>query len=261
MISALQISCIVLNDIYKKTNTFYKLIMTNTTDTTPMNIAIFGTGSVGQALATGLSAVGHSITIGTRNVAQSLAKIEPGAMGTQPVSVLLQAQPSIQLKTFAEAKQNADMIILAVSGAFAVETLEAAGALPAGTIVLDVTNPLDFSKGFPPSLFTNSDESLAERIQARFPQIHLVKTLNTMSNAIMINPDMLQDPGTCFICGNDEPAKTVVKTVLNSLGWSEQTILDLGDLTGARGMEMTLPLWIRVFQTRGNANFNWKVSE
>jgi 8-hydroxy-5-deazaflavin:NADPH oxidoreductase len=222
-------------------------------------IAVFGTGSVGQTIAKKLVHLGHTVVIGTRNVSESLAKTESDGMGGQPISNLIEANPTLKIATFAEDKLGADLIILAVSGKAALSALELAGELPAGQIVLDITNPLDFSNGFPPSLFTPSTTSLSEQIQAKYPHIHIVKSLNTMANNLMVNPTQLKESGVNFICGNDNEAKNHIKTLLKSFGWEESSIMDLGDLVGARGMEMSLPLWIRVFQSRGNGNFNWKI--
>jgi 8-hydroxy-5-deazaflavin:NADPH oxidoreductase len=224
-------------------------------------VAVFGTGTVGQTIARELVTQGYEVTIGTRNVKDSMSKTEPDNWGNQPVFKLMAEFEELKLETFEDAKVDKQLIVLAVSGSYAMEVLELAGQLPESLVVLDVTNPLDFSKGFPPSLFTDSTFSLAEKIQAKYPNIHIVKSLNTMTNAIMVNPESRTDAGNVFVCGNNADAKERVTLILKSFGWQESAILDLGDLTGARGMEMMMPMWIRLFQVRGNANFNWKIVE
>jgi 8-hydroxy-5-deazaflavin:NADPH oxidoreductase len=224
-------------------------------------IAILGTGNVGQAIAKALTSKSYNVTVGTRNVSETMTKDKPDNMGNLPISELLEDNNSIKLSTFQEAVMDADLIILAVGGSNVMNVLDLAGPIKAETVVIDITNPLDFSKGFPQSLFTDSSESLAEKIQTKYPYIKLVKSLNTMANSIMLNPNILKDQGSNFICGNDAGAKDMVKELFVTFGWDQSSIIDLGDLTGSRGMEMILPLWIKIFQSRGNANFNFKIVE
>jgi 8-hydroxy-5-deazaflavin:NADPH oxidoreductase len=224
-------------------------------------VAVFGTGTVGQTIARELVTQGYEVTIGTRDVANSMSKTEPDNWGNEPVFRLIAEFPQLKLETFEDAKVDKQLIILAIGGSYVMEVLELCGQLKEGTDVLDLTNPLDMSKGFPPSLFTDSTFSLAEQIQAKYPNINVVKSLNTMTNKIMVNPETMTDCGNVFVCGNDDDAKERVTLILKSFGWPEASILDLGDLSGARGMEMLMPLWLRLFKIRGNANFNWKIVE
>jgi 8-hydroxy-5-deazaflavin:NADPH oxidoreductase len=212
-------------------------------------IAVLGTGNVGQAIAKALSSKNYNVTIGTRDVSQTMAKDKPDNMGNLPISIMLKENTNINLSTFQEAIVDADLIVLAVGGSNVFSVLDLAGPIQAETVVIDITNPLDFSKGFPPSLFTDSTESLAEKIQSKYPHIKLVKSLNTMANSIMLTPDVLKDQGSNFICGNDSGAKEIVKELFVTFGWDKTSIIDLGDLSGSRGMEMILPLWIKIFQS------------
>jgi predicted dinucleotide-binding enzyme len=131
-----------------------------------------------------------------------------------------------------------------------------------GKIIIDVSNPLDFSKGMPPSLIPSlsNTNSLGEEIQKLFPQAKVVKTLNTMWCGLMVNPNMIGGGNhTNFICGNDADAKTKVKSLLNEFGWKNENILDLGDITNARGTEAVLPIWLRVWSATQNGAFNFKI--
>jgi 8-hydroxy-5-deazaflavin:NADPH oxidoreductase len=129
----------------------------------------------------------------------------------------------------------------------------------AGKIVIDVSNPLDESKGMPPSLFVSNTDSLGEQIQRAFPKAKVVKTLNTMWCGLMVNPRMLPEPHVNFMAGNDAAAKTTVKGLLKSFGWRDEELFDLGDITSARGMESWLPLWLRIFGATKNGAFNLKL--
>jgi 8-hydroxy-5-deazaflavin:NADPH oxidoreductase len=216
-----------------------------------MKIAVFGTGSVGQALAGRLSGLSHEVSMGTRNVEST---IEGGK-----INEFLTNNTSVKLKTFSDAAQGAEMIVLATVGTAAQSALEAAGDI-SGKVVIDITNPLDFSKGFPPTLFLSNDTSLAEVLQAKFPTAHIVKSLNTMFNGLMVNPRALGEDSTVFLSGNDADAKAKVTHILKEFGWKDSEILDLGNITTARGTESLLPVWLRIFGATQNGFFNFKVA-
>jgi predicted dinucleotide-binding enzyme len=224
-----------------------------------MNIAVFGTGSVGQALATRLAGLSHQVVMGTRNVENTLAKTDPDRMGTPPVSDFLKSQPSITLATFADAAKDASVVVLATLGHAAKDALSAAGNLE-GKIILDITNPLDFSGGGLPTLFASNDTSLGEQLQAAFPTAHVVKSLNTMYNGLMVNPRALGEDSTVFMSGNDTAAKSKVAEILKEFGWKDSEILDLGDITTARGTESLLPVWLRIYSATKTGFFNFKVA-
>ncbi len=223
-----------------------------------MKIAVFGTGSVGQALANRLAGLSHNVTMGTRNVDATLSKENKGVQGTPTASEFLQANPDIRLKAYADAAKDAELIVLATKGDGAQAALSAAGNL-AGKIILDITNPLDFSKGFPPTLFVSNDNSLGEVLQQAFPTAHIVKTLNTMWNGLMVNPRMIEEDHTVFLSGNDAAAKARVKDLLHSFGWRNSEILDLGDISTARGTESILPIWLRIYGATQSGAFNFKI--
>lgn len=225
-----------------------------------MNIAILGTGMVGQTLAGKLGSLGHDVAIGTRDPEKTKARTEPGQFGNPSFSEWHAANPEVEVKTFEEAAKAAELVMLACSGTVALDVLEQAGADNlGGKILVDVTNPLDFSGGFPPSLFTESTDSLGEQIQKAHPEAKVVKTLNTVSAPVMIEPKAVAGGDhTLFLCGDDAEAKQRVSGLLTEwFGWSD--ILDLGDISMARGTEGYLALWVRLFGKLQNPMFSIKV--
>lgn len=227
-----------------------------------MKVSVLGTGAVGQALAGRLVTVGHDVVIGTRDVASSMARTTPDSWGNPAIGSWIAANPPIRLVTYAEAAAFSEGILVhAMNGHAAIDSLRQAGeANLSGKILIDITNPLDFSKGFPPSLFVSNTDSLGERIQAAFPSLKVVKSLNTMSNPVMINPAAVSGDHTVFVNGNDAEAKETVKDLLKSFGWQDRNIFDLGDITASRAVEMILPLWVRIFGQTQSPYFNFNVN-
>jgi predicted dinucleotide-binding enzyme len=224
-----------------------------------MNVGILGTGAVGRALAEGFAARGHDVAIGTRDVEALLARTEVDAMGTPPFAEWHEAHKNLAVMTQAEAAAHGELVINATAGIASKEALEAAGRDHlVGKIVIDTSNAIDPSSGFPPSLFVASDDSVGEQLQAAFPEARFVKTWNTMTSALMCNPQAVGGGDhTIPLCGNDEAARTEVAGLLREFGWTD--ILDLGDITAARGMEAALGLWLRILMTGQTPMFNTKV--
>ena len=223
-----------------------------------MNIAVLGTGTVGRTLAGRLHALGHAVRIGTRDPAATRARTEPDGMGNPPYAVWAGEHPGIELVTFAEAAAGAELVVNASSGAATLDVLALAGAENlAGKPLLDISNPLDFAQGFPPSLFVKDTDSLAETVQRTFPDARVVKSLNTMTAEIMADPRSLGEPSSVFVSGNDAEAKAAVTGLLTSMGHDD--VIDLGDLSTARGAEMLLPVWLRLMGALGTARFNFRV--
>jgi predicted dinucleotide-binding enzyme len=226
-------------------------------------IAIMGTGSVGQAYASKFITLGYEVMLGTRNVPEKRADTAKNVYGNPSFSEWSSVNKDVKLGTFQEAALFGEIILNATLGAKSIDALKMADVKNLnGKILIDVANPLDFSKGMPPGLLPelSNTNSLGEEIQRTFPDVRVVKTLNTMWNGLMVNPAML-DGGdhTCFICGNSSEAKEYVKEILISFGWPGKNILDLGDISSARGTEMYLPLWLRIFGATGNGAFNIKI--
>ncbi len=226
-----------------------------------MNIAVLGTGSVGQALASKVLSLGHTVYMGTRDAAATRARTDKDGWGNPGIGTWLAENPAITLTSFREAvSRGNDLIVFAMNGNKAFDCLEAVGAdILKGKVMLDLTNPLDFSKGFPPTLFICNDKSLGEAIQERYPELLVVKSLNTMSNPVMVNPALVQGDHTVFVSGNNEGTKESVCQLLESFGWMRENIIDLGDITTARGTEMILPLWVRLYGKWQTPMFNFSV--
>ncbi len=214
-----------------------------------MKIAILGTGNVGTTLGTRLSHLGHEVWLGSRSAHNT--------KGAAWLETLGSSAGNAHLSTFSAAADAAELVFNCTAGVASLEALTLAGESQlAGKILIDVSNPLDFSGGMPPVLSTCNHTSLGEQIQATFPRTKVVKTLNTVSAPVMINPKTVPGDHTLFLCGNDDEAKRTVETnVLKQwFGWSH--VLDLGDITAARGTEMYLPLWLRMWGAIGSPMFN-----
>jgi len=225
-----------------------------------MKIGILGTGGVGQTLASKLAGLGHEVMMGTRDAAKTLANTAPGSFGRPPFSAWLKQNPTIRLGDYAEAARHGEVVINATNGMGSLAALRQAGANNLnGKILLEVANPLDFSKGMPPTLSVCNTDSLGEQIQREYPDVKVVKTLNTVTANVMVNPRQVADGDhTLFVSGNDPEAKAQVISWLTAwFGWRH--IIDLGDITAARGVEMYLPVWLRLMGALGNGMFNIKV--
>jgi 8-hydroxy-5-deazaflavin:NADPH oxidoreductase len=211
-----------------------------------MRIAVIGTGMVGRTLGEGLAKVGHDVVVGTRDPARTRARDEWSAA-------------SLSLASYGQIGVGADLFINATSGDASLEALQAVGdeAL-AGKVLIDVSNALDRSSGFPPTLFVCNTDSLAEQLQRAFPRTNVVKAFNTMTAAVMVNPGAVGGGDTTvFVAGNDADARATVAAVATDLGWTD--VMDLGDLTAARGLEMWVSLWLRLLMALGGPMFNIKV--
>ncbi|WP_346960529.1 NAD(P)-binding domain-containing protein [uncultured Arthrobacter sp.] len=225
-----------------------------------MKIAVFGTGTVGPLVAGALAKLGHDVVIGTRDPEATLARTEAGPMGGVPFAQWHAEHSDIAVTTFADAAAGSEIVVNATNGTASLDALSTAGpANLAGKVVVDIANPLDFSQGFPPSLNPVNTDSLGEQIQRAFPDARVVKTLNTMNAGVMVDPGSVAGGDhSVFVSGNDADAKTVVAGLLADLG--HRDIIDLGDITTARGTEMLLPIWLRLWGAFGNADFNFKIA-
>lgn len=214
-----------------------------------MKIGIFGTGGVGRAIGTRLAELGHEVRMGSRTADNGAATAWAEEVGERASH-----------GTFADAAAFGELLVNATSGAASVEAIGAAapGDL-AGKVLLDIANPLDFSSGFPPTMSIKDTDSLAETIQRAFPELRVVKSLNTMTADVMVRPSQLGGSHDVFVSGDDDDAKTSVTALLEEIGWPGGDIVDLGDLSTARGTEMYLPLWLRLMTAQGTPAFNIKV--
>jgi 8-hydroxy-5-deazaflavin:NADPH oxidoreductase len=221
-----------------------------------MKVAIIGSGIVGQTLGKKLVELGHDVVIGTRDP-HKLDEVKgwAGSLGDWLAAVGNQAR----VATFTETAADGEIVINATHGMASLEALQIAGADNLrGKILIDVANELDFSQGMPPKSLAADTISLGEKIQAAFPDTKVVKTLNTMNCAVMVNPQQIAGGNhTVFVSGNDADAKAKVTDLLQSFGWTD--IFDLGDITSARGTEMMMPIWLRAFSKLGNVPYNFKI--
>ena len=216
-----------------------------------MRIGVLGSGSVGRTLAAAIVAAGEEVVLGTRDPEQT--------RGRDDFAAWQRGNEAIWLATLANAAGGAELIINATSGKSSVEALGTAGAEAIGNkILIDVANPLDFSNDTL-RLTVCNDDSLAEQIQRAFPDARVVKTLNTINVGVMVDPTALAGGDHhLYLCGNDDVARGTVSGLLERwFGW--QHIQDLGDLTAARGLEMMLPLWLRVASTLETSTFSFKI--
>ncbi|WP_404386070.1 NAD(P)-binding domain-containing protein [Knoellia locipacati] len=212
-----------------------------------MKIAVLGTGVVGRTIAPRLVELGHDVVIGTR---------DPEATRTRDAE-FLDGHTDIRLASFAEAAQTAELVVNATNGGATLAVLELAGDALDGKVLVDVSNPLDFSAGMPPTLFVKDDDSLAEQIQRAHPRARVVKSLNTLTAELMVRPSSLGRDSSVFVSGDDAQAKEVVAGLLREFGHAD--VIDLGDITTARGPEMWLPLWLRLWGALGTPEFNLSI--
>lgn len=212
-----------------------------------MKIAVLGTGMVGETIGTKLIELGHEVMMGSRTKDNEKAMKWKSANG-----------PSASNGTFFNAASFAEIIFNCTSGQVSLEALQLAGRENlSGKILVDIANPLDFSKGMPPTLSICNSDSLGEVLQRQFPDVKVVKTLNTLNCQLMVNPGLLAEKTDIFVSGNDAEAKNVVKKLLADFGWKE--VIDLGDISTARGTEQLLPIWIRLMSTLGTPMFNFRI--
>jgi len=214
-----------------------------------MRIAVLGTGVVGTTLGTALVRSGHEVRLGSRTAGheKSMAWVaETGDHASEG--------------TFADAAAWAEVVVNATGGLVSLEALTAAGADNlAGKALLDISNPLDFSGGFPPSVQQQDGHSIGEQIQSAFPTAKVVKTLNTMTAAVMTAPRSLPGAHTVFVAGDNAEAKELAGLLLQGFGWAEDEIVDVGAITAARGLELYLPLWLSLMGSLGTPTFNVRV--
>ncbi|WP_374686750.1 NADPH-dependent F420 reductase [Promineifilum sp.] len=221
-----------------------------------MNYGILGSGIVGQSIGAALAAQGHSVVLGTGDPAR--LDDSKGYAGTLR-EWLAGAGPNARVGAFAEAAAHGEVLVNATAGLASVDVLRGVETHLDGKTLIDISNPLDFSGGMPPAVRTyEGGASLAEEIQATFPGLRVVKTLNTLTASLMVNPRQLADGDhSVFLGGNDAVAKAQATEMLRGFGWTD--IIDLGDLSAARGLELWLPLWLRLFGVLGAPMFNLKI--
>ena len=214
-----------------------------------MRIGVLGTGPVGQALATRLVELGHEVTMGARDPANPVAAGWAAAAGERA-----------QAGDFAAAAAGAEVVVNATAGTHSPAAVRqaATGGL-AGTVLLDVSNALDLSV-FPPVLTVARDDSVAEQLQRAHPEARVVKALNTMNGDVMAHPELVAGPHDVFVAGHDAAAKATVTALLSQMGWPPESVLDVGGLTAARGLEAGVLFWVSLRMAIGHDHFNLHVA-
>ncbi len=213
-----------------------------------MKIAVLGTGMVGATIGTKLVGLGHNVRMGSRT-----------ADNPKALEWVRAAGDGASCATFADAAVHGEIVFNCTSGSGAIPALTLAGAANLkGKILIDISNPLDFSKGMPPFLSVCNTDSLGELIQRTFPEARVVKTLNSVNCAVMVEPSLLPGEHDMFISGNDGAAKSKVTEILKEwFGW--KSVIDLGDIRSARSQEMLVTMWLTLMGIYKHPNFNFKV--
>jgi predicted dinucleotide-binding enzyme len=211
-----------------------------------MRYGVLGTGAVGRALATKLVQLGHEVTMGARR-----------AGGEAATGWVQSAGGAAREGSFADAAAFGEVVINATAGAHSLDALRAAGAENlGGKVLIDVSNAIAEDAGFPPQLSVCNTDSLGEQIQRTFPEARVVKTLNTVTSDVMVQPSMIAGEHSVFVGGEDADAKRAVTELLHSFGWPDGSVIDLGGIESARGTEMYLALWLRLMGSLGGWHFN-----
>jgi hypothetical protein len=206
---------------------------------------------VGATLGSKLIQLGHEVKMGSRTPNNANAVEWVKNNGAQASN-----------GTFSDAAAFGEVVFNCTAGTVSIAALKLAGSANLkGKVLVDVANPLDFSKGMPPPLTVCNTDSIGEQIQRTFPDVKVVKALNTMNCKVMVDPSLVPGEHNIFVAGNDTQAKAKVCGILESFGWKGGSIIDLGDITAARGTEMVLPLWLRLYGLFPNQNFNFKIAK
>lgn len=209
-----------------------------------MRVGVLGSGDVGRVLAGGFLTHGHEVKIGSRDPEKlsdwAQAAGERGSTGT-----------------FEDAARFGELLVLATLGVAAESAIAMADADNfAGKVLIDATNPLDFSPGMLPKLSVGHSDSLGERVQRWAPEARVVKAFNTVGNALMVNPQLPGGPPDMFVCGNDDDAKRLVSEVCKQFGWGT---IDIGTIEGARYLEPLCMIWVLHGIRSGSWNHAFKL--
>lgn len=209
-------------------------------------IGILGTGIVGATLGSKLINLGYEVKMGSRTSTNEKALKWVSENGS-----------NASAGTFADAASFGEIVLLCTKGEATLEILKMAGDNFNGKTVIDISNPLDFSKGMPPTLFLSNTDSLGEQVQNALPKANVVKTLNIVNCQVMADASICGGDATMFMSGNDSAAKAEVKGILEQFG--RKDIVDLGDIATCRGTEMMLPIWLRSWMATGDGHIAFKL--
>jgi len=226
-----------------------------------MKVAVIGTGMVGRSISAKLTQLGHQVVIGTRDKEKTYKQTETDIYGNSPFSVWQRENPNVELGTFNEAAKDADLLFVCTHGSVSKTALELAGYDNLkGKTVIDLSNGLVFGKvGELPKLEPVNTDSIGEQLQAAFPEANIVKTLNNIEHTVMVAPERVNGSHHFFMSGDNHDAKDEVRSLLNSFGWTNEQIIDLGGITYSRAMEMNVILWWRMYELLGTGEFNFQL--
>ena len=211
-----------------------------------MKIGVMGTGIVGRTIGGRLVELGHEVKVGSRTADNADATTWAGEAGQ-----------GASHGTFADAATFGEVLFNCTGGMVTLAALEAAGEDNIGDKVLvDVSNPLDFSQGMPPRLAVANTDSAGEQVQRRFPSARVVKSLNTMNSSVMVRPAQVSGYHNVFVSGDDDGAKATVTDLLGQFGWPKEAVIDLGDIKSARGAEAFVLFWVFLRGALGGNQFN-----
>jgi 8-hydroxy-5-deazaflavin:NADPH oxidoreductase len=211
-----------------------------------MHVGILGTGDVGRALGKAFVTLGHDVRMGSRDPKNEKALAWAKEMGGKAST-----------GTFADAATFGEVVVLATLGVANESAIELAGRERfRGKVVIDTTNPLDFSGGMPPKLAVAGNDSAGERVQRLLPDAHVVKAFNTVGNPFMFRPEFPGGPPDMFIAGNDEDAKKKVGTILKDFGWG---VVDVGGIESSRYLEAMCMVWVLSAMRTNNWNQAFKL--
>ena len=214
-----------------------------------MRYGVLGTGMVGVTIATKLIDLGHEVSMGSRSPDSGKAREWAEQSGA-----------NASAGSFNDVCSTAEQVFNCLPGIHCVDVMaQVPHDALASKVLIDVANALDFSHGFPPSLAVASTDSVAEQIQRAQPDAFVVKSLNTVNAEVMVNPSRLVGEHHIFVAGDSADAKNQVKHVLREFGWPADSVIDLGGLPAARGLEMYLPLWLSLMGHVGSPDFNIRV--
>ena len=196
-----------------------------------MRVGILGTGDVGKALGKGFIALGHDVKMGSRDAKNEKALAWARELGAKA-----------SVGTFADAASFGEIVVLATLGVANESALKLAGPEKLrGKVVIDTTNPLEFSAGVPPKLAVTGNDSGGEHVQRLLPDAHVVKAFNTVGNAFMFRPNFPGGPPDMFFCGNNDDAKKKVAAILKDFGWG---VVDVGGIESSRYLEAMCMVWV-----------------
>lgn len=225
-----------------------------------MKITVIGSGVVGQALASRLFQAGHELVMATRDPEVTASRTEPNPQSGVSFSSWYSKHQEVALVPFTAVPGDTQLFINATGGVYSLDILKSIGKeVLSGKVLLDVSNPLDFSGGWPPSLSICNTDSLAEQIQRTYPDSLVVKSLNTVNYQVMIAPEIVPGNHQLFLSGEDESAKNTVRQLLGEMGWPSERVIDLGGIQSARGTEMMMPMWLGLMGIFGSPILNFEI--